>query len=287
MIVNQLVLVPVVSNESVTMEEQSMDVNPATLASYGISFYSEEQQDYNPQLVLPSSAPQIEPNYSKYDLGEGYFSYYADDPSVPERSKCRAASPALSDILNEFSVPGGIVPLETSDCSDTEDDPEVPGEAIAIKGSDDGSSSPSPGPKTKKSRGRKRLQKEVVIPGKWYCKECARNFMSQAGLTQHINTRHSRLKPHRCDICSKRFDILKEMEDHRERHTAKNKPFACSFDGCTKRFVYRYDMDRHFLTNHGEAPHPCKLCDRGFGRMDQLQKHLQSHKKNTNFRYMY
>uniref|UniRef100_A0A8D8B5M3 Zinc finger and SCAN domain-containing protein 5C n=1 Tax=Culex pipiens TaxID=7175 RepID=A0A8D8B5M3_CULPI len=278
MIGDQLEIVPVASNESVKMEDQS----------FGISFYSEEQQDYNPPPVLPSAAPQIEPNYSKYDLGEGYFSYYADDPNVPERSSCRAASPALSDILNEFSVPGGIVPLETSasDSSDTEDDPEVSEKAIAINVSDDDSSSPSKVPKTKKSRGRKRLQQEVVIPGKWYCKECARNFMSQAGLTQHINTRHSRLKPHRCDVCSKRFDFLQEMKDHRERHAAKNKPFACSFDGCTKRFVYRYDMDRHFLTNHGEAPHPCKLCDRGFGRMDQLQKHLQSHRKNTNFRHM-
>ncbi|XP_039446066.1 zinc finger and BTB domain-containing protein 49-like [Culex pipiens pallens] len=140
----------------------------------------------------------------------------------------------------------------------------------------------NPQAQVKKARGRKiTLPRGAVIPGEFYCDKCKRNFRSQRGLRQHANTHHTGIKVHGCEICGKRFDLLEEMQKHRERHSTENKPFACRVDGCPKRFMHEFDMERHLALKHGKAPHGCDICSKVFGRKDHLEKHKLSHQFNT------
>lgn len=133
----------------------------------------------------------------------------------------------------------------------------------------------------RKPRGRKPLPRPKANPGDPYCARCDKIFRSKRGLLQHVNSHHTGIKPHCCDICGKRYDRLEDMMAHRERHSMKNKPLACPAEGCTKRFMYTIDLNRHVTTKHGETPHICSICGRGFSRRDHVENHLISHANNT------
>lgn len=133
----------------------------------------------------------------------------------------------------------------------------------------------------RKRKGRKPLPKPKVNPGDPYCGRCDKLFKSKRGLIQHVNSHHTGIKPNSCDICGKRFDRVEDMLKHRERHSTENKPLECPVESCPKRFMYPTDLKRHVAMTHGEAPHNCSICGKGFGRRDHMEKHEMGHVYNT------
>ncbi|OCH93292.1 hypothetical protein OBBRIDRAFT_703254, partial [Obba rivulosa] len=55
-------------------------------------------------------------------------------------------------------------------------------------------------------------------------------------------------KKHACPWCSKRFDRPSSLAIHINTHTGE-KPYACAFPGCGRKFNVNSNMRRHYR-NH-------------------------------------
>ena len=55
------------------------------------------------------------------------------------------------------------------------------------------------------------------------------------------------------------------------------RPFACSWHNCGKRFARSDELARHFRTHTGEKNFICPYCDKRFMRSDHLTKHAKRH----------
>ena len=54
--------------------------------------------------------------------------------------------------------------------------------------------------------------------------------------------------------------------------------FACTFDGCKKRFRIQFDLDVHLRKHRGENPFACGECDEVFTSKPDLKAHYRKHK---------
>ncbi|KAI8056860.1 hypothetical protein BDF22DRAFT_773427 [Syncephalis plumigaleata] len=59
----------------------------------------------------------------------------------------------------------------------------------------------------------------------------------------------------------------------------KDKPFACSYPGCTRAFGDQPGLTRHITVSHGERPYVCEYegCDRRFYDAAKLRRHHGAH----------
>ena len=55
------------------------------------------------------------------------------------------------------------------------------------------------------------------------------------------------------------------------------KPFACIWEGCEKKFARSDELSRHRRTHTGEKKFACPACKRRFMRSDHLSKHVRRH----------
>ncbi|XP_018407832.1 PREDICTED: Krueppel-like factor 6 isoform X2 [Nanorana parkeri] len=55
------------------------------------------------------------------------------------------------------------------------------------------------------------------------------------------------------------------------------KPYRCSWEGCTWRFARSDELTRHFRKHTGAKPFKCTHCDRCFSRSDHLALHMKRH----------
>ncbi|ORY47926.1 hypothetical protein BCR33DRAFT_658078, partial [Rhizoclosmatium globosum] len=54
-------------------------------------------------------------------------------------------------------------------------------------------------------------------------------------------------------------------------------PYACTQDGCTKRYSTRNRLNVHMSTHTGILPHICPTCNKGHAQMCSLRTHMVSH----------
>jgi general transcription factor IIIA len=59
----------------------------------------------------------------------------------------------------------------------------------------------------------------------------------------------------------------------------QDKPFACSWEGCDKRFAKRDQLKRHAVTHTSDKPHACTFegCELRFKYPSALKKHMETH----------
>ena len=55
------------------------------------------------------------------------------------------------------------------------------------------------------------------------------------------------------------------------------RPFACNWTDCGKRFARSDELARHYRTHTGEKNFSCPYCDKKFMRSDHLTKHAKRH----------
>ncbi|CAG2167879.1 unnamed protein product, partial [Oppiella nova] len=55
------------------------------------------------------------------------------------------------------------------------------------------------------------------------------------------------------------------------------RPFACTWHSCGKRFARSDELARHYRTHTGEKNFVCPFCDKRFMRSDHLTKHAKRH----------
>jgi hypothetical protein len=96
--------------------------------------------------------------------------------------------------------------------------------------------------------------------------------------------------PIRCghEGCTKQFDRecdykyvlsqrVRALTNYISRHSkTHNRDFKCSYDRCDHQAYRQADIDRHFEQVHlGRRPNTCTACGRGFGRQDDLRRHVE------------
>ena len=59
---------------------------------------------------------------------------------------------------------------------------------------------------------------------------------------------------------------------------------AFKYDVCLKRFLFKSELENHYVTHTGENPFACHICDRKFSRKYNLVQHQATHSDVRNFK---
>lgn len=122
--------------------------------------------------------------------------------------------------------------------------------------------------------------KHIPSAKKFQCKLCNAAFVQQLLLDIHHNRTHLDIKEFVCSYCGRSFKTKDQLKCHTYSHTGE-KPFKCSFDGCTKSFRTRSNRETHFRTHAEEKPMKCSVegCGRRFNYVIDLRRHkYRSHR---------
>uniref|UniRef100_G3QY12 KLF transcription factor 13 n=1 Tax=Gorilla gorilla gorilla TaxID=9595 RepID=G3QY12_GORGO len=65
-----------------------------------------------------------------------------------------------------------------------------------------------------------------------------------------------------------------DLESPQRKH---ERPFACSWQDCNKKFARSDELARHYRTHTGEKKFSCPICEKRFMRSDHLTKHARRH----------
>ncbi|XP_021340960.1 uncharacterized protein LOC110441961 [Mizuhopecten yessoensis] len=86
-----------------------------------------------------------------------------------------------------------------------------------------------------------------------------------------------------CDLCSKSFDHIENLEAHQKTHQAKD-VYECIL--CKKMFLKKCFLDRHYKYHSGDQYFSCDLCDEGFDKKKELLQHqFTAHDKKMAYSY--
>ena len=109
------------------------------------------------------------------------------------------------------------------------------------------------------------------------CHFCGKCFASLNYARHHINVVHLKVKPHKCNLCSKMFSTTHSLMLHTRVH-AEERLFTC--DVCGKSFIKKNTLTYHRNTHTNAKPYHCKVCHKGFNAHSGLTVHLRRHAGN-------
>jgi hypothetical protein len=110
---------------------------------------------------------------------------------------------------------------------------------------------------------------------------CLAAFDSPSALHTHIKTSHVDnctgcfCQWENCESYSKDFKQRSKLSRHLLGH-AGYRPYACSWEGCTKTFATNQAKDNHERTHTGDRPYVCNRCGYTTTTHTQLQTHISA-----------
>ncbi|CAB1354230.1 unnamed protein product [Coregonus sp. 'balchen'] len=85
--------------------------------------------------------------------------------------------------------------------------------------------------------------------------------------------------------CPSTFDARQKVKMHLLNHTEDQRPFKCTFEGCSWAFTTSYKLKRHLQSHDKVRPHKCEWegCGRRFTTVYNLKAHVKQHDQENSF----
>lgn len=114
------------------------------------------------------------------------------------------------------------------------------------------------------------------------CQFCDRTFSKEYALKVHIGRRHSKGFP--CKSCDQVFDTNVALRSHAKAVHEPPPKHTCEI--CSKEFLRLVNLEQHMLTHATPKPEKkyiCQTCSKVFGRANTLNRHQITHTGEKNF----
>ena len=95
--------------------------------------------------------------------------------------------------------------------------------------------------------------------------------MEESSFRAHMRL-HSEINSFNCEICNKKFPVLKNLLMHKKIH--KN-DLSVDCNMCDKKFSSKINLKKHILVTHEKVKFPCNFCNMEFASRYKCDEHMK------------
>lgn len=119
----------------------------------------------------------------------------------------------------------------------------------------------------------RRHMRSVHDPDKVQCQYCGKQILAH-NFQRHHDAVHLNIRNFICNVCGQAFKSKRSRQFHMYRHSGE-KPYECTYEGCTKRFTTPGSRIEHLRKHTGEKPFQCDIdgCDKKYAYGIDFRRH--------------
>ena len=109
------------------------------------------------------------------------------------------------------------------------------------------------------------------------CDQCGETFAWKSSLNRHREKVHLKAEEseYSCDFCSKKYKVQSILKDHVKRDHFDERKHQC--DMCSKAFYKLNDLNYHRRLHLSIKPYQCPECSKSFSHLSHLHRHKRVH----------